>query len=705
MVELFHEEKGGLGAAPYLTGLLWALERAAWEPTYLTRVTRLLGRLASLDPGGRWANRPARSLRGIFLGWYPQTSASLAQRMAALDDLIECFSDVAWTLLAGVLPQVAGDFAEPHEKPRWREWCRHAADQPTNVEYFEHVRACGERLLRIAEHRDARWPDLIELLPNLLPDQRDQALLLLEEAASAQMAPDAGLAIWRAVGKSIHDHRKFANAHWALPASVVDRLAALYPRFLPSDVSARYVALFASDPRVPESATQDFEEEEALIASARSNAVGEILSGGVDALVTFVEKVEEPYVVGAAAGKVAVPEEIERALIHACITEPSPARALFARGFFQARFTVGGWQWLEGAIATRRGQCSGGRLARVLYGANFEPRAWDIAESLGSDGERAYWHDVRLSLIGDRAVLERAVRKLIDHGRPHAAVELIGIQRDVRSGVLPISVPLTIEALTRAAQVPTEQYMSGLFGHRVAEVLSALDRLPEVPASDVARLEWLYLPLLHGIRREPEALQRALRESPELFATVISLVFRPEAPSNGTDDVRAQASPEELERARRGYELLRGLRIVPGSTDSGIDESALQKWVAGVRARCKESGHLPVADVTIGELLAHAPADPVDGLWPVLAVRRVVEEVGNKHLKNGMVCGILNKRGAFMKRPDEGGRQERALAAEYRSQSDTLAIRWPKTASILRDVAEDYERGARREDIGAELGE
>ena len=39
-----------------------------------------LARLAQLDPGGRWANRPDRSLNQIFLPWRPQTTATPDER-------------------------------------------------------------------------------------------------------------------------------------------------------------------------------------------------------------------------------------------------------------------------------------------------------------------------------------------------------------------------------------------------------------------------------------------------------------------------------------------------------------------------------------------------------------------------------------------------------------------------------------------------
>lgn len=67
--DLFREE-GMFGGSRHCH-LLWALEILAWCPQYLSRVAVTLGGLAANDPGGSQANRPAASLRAIFLAWRP----------------------------------------------------------------------------------------------------------------------------------------------------------------------------------------------------------------------------------------------------------------------------------------------------------------------------------------------------------------------------------------------------------------------------------------------------------------------------------------------------------------------------------------------------------------------------------------------------------------------------------------------------------
>jgi hypothetical protein len=66
LAKLFAEESGPVTGRAEHTGLLWALDRLAWSPKYLSRASLALAKLAEHDPGGKWANRPKASLRDIF---------------------------------------------------------------------------------------------------------------------------------------------------------------------------------------------------------------------------------------------------------------------------------------------------------------------------------------------------------------------------------------------------------------------------------------------------------------------------------------------------------------------------------------------------------------------------------------------------------------------------------------------------------------
>ena len=109
-----------------MCGLLWALEKLAWSPDYLSRVAVILADLASIDPDGSWANRPIGSLVNIFLPWHVQTTAKFDRRKAAIKAVIKNQPKIGWSLLLELLPEgchtTSGNY-----RPIWRDFIHQAA--------------------------------------------------------------------------------------------------------------------------------------------------------------------------------------------------------------------------------------------------------------------------------------------------------------------------------------------------------------------------------------------------------------------------------------------------------------------------------------------------------------------------------------------------------------------------------------------------
>lgn len=120
-----------------------------------------------------------------------------------------------------------------------------------------------------------------------------------------------------------------------------------------------------------------------------------------------------------------------------------------------------------------------------------------------------------------------------------------------------------------------------------------------------------------------------------------------------------------------------------------------------MRAHLSAGGSEHDYDGQIGEVLASSP-DGRDGMWPAEQVRDILESMGNSKLEEGLLRGRINRRGITTRGVFDGGVQEVDLAASYRDHSRRMNARWPRTAGILRILAEDYEREAFREDNEAE---
>jgi hypothetical protein len=132
-----------------------------------------------------------------------------------------------------------------------------------------------------------------------------------------------------------------------------------------------------------------------------------------------------------------------------------------------------------------------------------------------------------------------------------------------------------------------------------------------------------------------------------------------------------------------------------------VDEEALRSWVGNARQLAKEADRREVADVYIGQVFAHAREDD-DGTWPTVPVRNTLESAATTELEDGFRTGTYNKRGVTSRSLTEGGRQEREFAARYREYALRIKDGWPRTAAVLRSLAEGYESEARMHDEQAE---
>ena len=308
----------------------------------------------------------------------------------------------------------------------------------------------------------------------------------------------------------------------------------------------------------------------------------------------------------------------------------------------------------------------------------------------------------------------RAARRLLDVGRQAAALDLLQIYGSSVAGTehQQERAGLIADGLEQLAQrTEADPEVGVLSQHDISELLGYLSRAGR-PVERLARLEWMYLGTL-GFNANPVALRRLLASDPDFFADVIAQVYRPERGddrANGDADGDAEDSAEDAAQsadrvriqAEHAHRLLMAWRVLPGSREDGsVDFGALSAWVTRVRDRLKGLSRLRVGDTHIGHVLAWSPPDD-NGIWPAKPVRDLLEVLQSEDVEIGMRSQLFNNRGPWTRDLFEGGDQERGLSAKYRKQAGKSVDRWPRTAAVLRSLAESYESLGRGEDDDAE---
>lgn len=691
--QLFTDESDALfGSSPH-TGLLWALERLAWSPDYLSRVVEILADLKRKDPGGKTANRPSASLNAIFRPWLPQTAAGLDRRFKVLDALAKRDADSTWDILISTLPEFHA-VGFPAARPRWRDWANDLSPNVKRAEYEAAIVGAVERLLALAGHSGSRWAALIESLPQLGLAERRAILERLSSIDPVPFDDEGRTAIWTAMRTVVASHRRFPNAEWAMAEEYVAQIDSVRERFIPEDVITRYKWLFSWQADLPDAKairSDDHSAYQLEVQHARNMAVRNVeASLGLAGLIALAAVSDEAQFVGSSAAEEGLCLEAEDTLLRENLASNDRHRDIFARSFAATRASATGGAWVATKLQLLAAELLPAQKAALLTTLPSEMETWRLAESLGEDVERAYWSLIWHVRKDDD--LSFALRKLLAFGRVGRAVDIMGMY----AHTVRVDPMLILEGLERLLDGEVSRgELSNSFGQNLGKLLDCLANEASIDRSKVARLEWGFLSVLPSYAHDPTTLHRALGEEPNFFADLVGLAFRAEGEPKKGD---GEFSDEDRQRATRAYSLLASWRTLPGIREDGtVDQTKLAAWVNEARERLTESGRLRIGDQQIGQMLSGAPSDK-DGTWPCEPVRAIIEQVRSADVETGLEVGLYNGRGVRSRALDAGGKEERALAERYEGFAAAVADTSSRTAAMLRGIAASYRSDAVRED-------
>ena len=698
---LFSQDKdsdGLFGGAPQ-AGLLWGLERLAWSEDYFSRVVALLSRLAELDPGGRYSNRPAESVINLFHWLLRFTEASDDQRIDALKLVLRKTPDVGWKILVKNLSSNHNPHRNLLDKTSWRPWGQEGYSQATQGELTIFVsKLCDLLLANLGsiEH----WEGLIDIIASLPPVTRQAALRqLCQQADGLKQGPRAE-ALRKVIRIELNRHRSFPDARWAMPPKDVDTLDAIYRNLEPSDPIIAHSWLFESDwIDLPEGECRDYEKQTDRVLAAQNKAVKDIFrSDGIDGMSSLIDIADAPYTVGRAIAT-SINSDKLFSLALDCIKSEQQKRKEFAMQFFNTHYRQSGMGTLDRILETiKPGRDFDPTIMAAIYSSASSVDLKGCLQRLESESQsvqEAYWKSVNWFNLArsnaDNQVFAAVVQHLLDARRSLSVIELIWTR-----AVSDELVIRTLEQIPIDLSNGTEGVNSGL-GFRCAELFKRLDASANVSDEVTARLEMPFIQIIREYRPDL-ALYRVVGKNPSLFADLIAMAFKR---ADGKDDNESEDHPSEA-LGMFAYNLLFSLRGVPGMIDDGtIDADMLTEWVSEARRLCTERDRRDIGDQQIGAVLANAPVGD-DGVWPGEPVRDLLDGLSSpSHIGIGFRVGRYNQRGVTSRGVYDGGAQERSLAEGYRSDASRISSRWPFTAKLLREIADGYDADAREVDSRA----
>ncbi len=681
--EIFAQEgSDGLGGSTYISGLLWALEGLAWNPDYLSRVALILADLASIDPGGNWGNRPANSLATIFLPWLVQTVTPFEERKTAVETVLREQPQVGWNLLLNLLPRNRG-FALPSHHPTWREYIpRDWKDSVLLSDYWEQITAYTELAIDLGKKDTEKLGALINRLSDL-PGVAQENLLLHLASKEVVALPEAKrLPLWEKLDSLVRRHRRFADADWALSEEVVKKIEETARALVPQAPELKYHYLFSGRDFDLFKEKGDYDEQRKRLDEARQAAVKTIFeAGSLPAALAFAKSVSAPHEVGQALGVIA-PKEVEDELLPSQLNAEDETMRQVVASFVWARYRELKWNWVD-AVLERNWNAE--QKATFFMLLPFEEKVWNrVATHLGKQNEKLYWQETRVGFDQNPTI---AIQKFLEYGRASAAVRCIS-QTAIYDEQFDES--LATKALLTVLEAPSSD--DQLDRYETVELIKRLQKSPDADQNALFKIEWNFLFCLDQFSSgSPVTLEKHLASDPAFFAEIVKIVFR------SKNDEEEDVEPDEQKQnfVRNAYNLLREWKKCPATLSDGtLDVNAFNTWINEARRITEDTGHGEVAQLQIGHILTHAPADP-DGLWIHEAVALVLDGRDAEEMRSGFTTELFNQRGVYSY---TAGREERELAQLNHDKAKALRSKgYSRFADAMREFAEGYERQAERE--------
>jgi len=677
------------------TSLLWALERLAWSPDYLGGAALALARLVRLDPGGRLANRPGNSLRGIFVLWYPQTAATFEERLHVLDMLREQEPAISWKLMVALLPS-RHETADPTDAPRWRDWKPEEREASfTYAELWHATEALITRLLIDVGVDSDRICDVVERVENLPPPLLVAVPDYLELLDPAAFDTGSREAICVKLREQVARHRRFSQAPWAVPSQDIDRLRAIYERFKPEDMIQQVLPLFTAWPQLLyEPEEPDVQKHEDAVYQAQVAAAQQVYQAeGLRGLLILIEAVDQPQLLGWVLGKSGLVETEEDHLLYE-LGSSDTKRHRVARGYVAGSFLARGWEWADEKLDANGPLLTPDQRADFFLRLPSNAETWDRLERFDDQIDDLYWTQF-LPWVEDAIDCLRAVVRLLAHRRAWQALDLLALHLEA----LKPEVEIVMNVLEAALKTPLGTSMNQSLLYHVSQLFTYLEQAKDVDEGRLARIEWALLPLFRYESRSLKILHGLFAADPEFFVDIVATAYR------ATDEEPRELDEQERAHSEAAYHLLRSASTIPGTQDDGtIDPTKLSEWVGEARRRLEERKRLEIGDHCIGHILRHAKQED-DELWPPQVIRDLLEKLRSDDIELGLEIAERNARGVTWRSPTAGGEQERQIMNRYLAQARRVQLKWPRTARMLRRIAQAYASEAYMNDRHAELRE
>ena len=693
--ELFLDDGDAYMGECNYCNLLWSLEQVSWNNDYLVQVVLILMKLSQLEIKSNRINQPFNSVKDIFLGWVPYSSATHQERIQILEQvLLPQYSNASWKLLLELLPSFHMT-ASPINKPKYHKyhnWDEMAKNDISEEDYYKYCEEINRLLFNNVDKDVNYWFDIFDNIEDFYQKYFFEIIDKFMSLDKSIFEDEIRLLIANTLRKKIHKHRSHPDSDWAIPKEYVDKLEEAF-MFIESDkLIDKYQYLFNMGrvnilnpiPYDPND-NNSFEKEDKLVEKLQQQALTAIIENeSFENLITLIKRTSYSETIGRELFAITGDNYYDQMLKW---LESENKNLLVCSKTYISRYvrscpfdkTI-----LEGLTDKQKSE--------MILALPFGREAFEVLKKQNTEVQKLYWKNINWYYRLDKEDLEYVdwvIEQFYKYG-------FVGKTLDFISHHLS-SVQIDFNILFKILYEINPNDKS-IDGSSVSEIIEFL-QTSKLKNEEIRFIEWKYLMLKSF---NPIYWEKLIINEAKAFAELVSYIYKPKNPRDEDSDLTQEQIAMRHDNAK---ELLKRFQLFREHDDiEPMTKERLKVWVIEARESFKELDRVRIGDDRLGIFLSKSSKEE-DGVFPNKMVCEIIEEFGNDAFEEGFIHEVIYPNGtrSTQKAHDSGGEQEHSESAKYLKYADTIKFIYPKTSQLLRRISDWYLCEAKHEDLRSEL--
>lgn len=690
--ELFKGKKEDFlfGKVFYLK-FLSGIEQFLSQRKFVTQGMEILFKLDNLSYDYK-SNSPKSSLQHALSIWGSFTAIRTVEEKIAIAK--RCFSidRNAWDLIYSVLPSNQEFIVGELSKPSYRDY---EPDERVTANDFRKVSKGFLRLLlKNMNLNPYRWKKVLKYSSEeSISEMKSIIAAFLEEAK--YMDDESLVEVKDEIRAIIYRNRYHCSASWALSEEYLKEYEALLSSIIVSDPALEYEFYFNSNeydfpllsPVPFDSDANNINIQKALELIESKTKEFKEKKLDLKRLADYCSK-KEVSSLGRRLADYWSNHQFDYEVFRVLISSQKSARMAYDYYYY---IGPSGLSYFDEVInVLNEYGCQKETIALFFHiQANYavdKPRIYDAEVEI----KKAFWRSNNLISIDNYRFLDLALSECFMYGTSNSYIRFLFFANER----LTLDNQYIFNHLVDAYKIERDE-TSSMDEHYLSSLLKPLQKEycdNQEKAEKIGILEIAFAQILKW--EDMVCCRTALEHSPDLFAEIVSIVFKKD---DGTT-ITKEKQPYSEAYYSAIYRIYDKLQFCPAEKNGMVDENALGLWISRFEELLKKNNQSKLKHMLLGRLFSFSPPGK-DGFYPCEAVRRIIEENYHQKLSNEYQIAIENSRGVHY---FSGGKEELKLAEMYKQNADCLAIEYPKTASIYYSISKHYKWLAREERKNAE---